>query len=104
MHPRTPLALVLAAALPLAASAESFRCGSRVVSTDSTTAEILKHCGQPDSKTSTTEDIRTTNQYGLSVVTGKTTKQTWVYNRGSQAQSMVVVIIDGRVKSIERAK
>jgi hypothetical protein len=32
------------------------------------------------------------------------TVETWTYDRGSQAQAMVVRIEDGKIKSMERAK
>jgi hypothetical protein len=102
---KTPLflAIMLLAAFSPDASAETFRCGSRVVSTDLGPAEILQHCGEPKSRTSITEDIRARN-HGISVITGQTTKETWTYDRGPQAAPMVVTIIDGKIKSIERQK
>jgi hypothetical protein len=93
--------LLLAAFVP-AASAETFRCGSRVVSRESSVNELVQYCGEPQSRTSTTEDIRAKNRYGLSVITGQTVKETWVYDRGPQAAAMVVTIVDGRIKSIAR--
>ena len=35
---------------------------------------------------------------------GETTIETWTYDRGPQAAPMVVTIVDGRIKSIERLK
>ena len=42
--------------------------------------------------------------YDLLVKTGETIIETWTYDRGSQAKPMVVTIVDGRIKSIERQK
>ena len=39
---------------------------------------------------------------GLLMKTGETTTETWMYDRGTQAAPMVVTIVDGRIKSIER--
>jgi hypothetical protein len=97
-------AFALLAVLPLAVQAETFRCGSRIVTTDSTAAQILKFCGQPDSQTSTTEPVRVRNPSGYVVTTGEITIEKWVYLRGSQANAMVVTIVDGKVKSIGRQR
>jgi hypothetical protein len=104
-HPLRVLpVLTLLAAFSLNAQAETFRCGSRVISTDTTAAEILELCGQPDSQTSVTEPVRVRTPAGGMVTNGETTKEQWVYARGNQAQPMVVTIIDGKVKSIERQR
>ena len=104
MTPRLAAVFALCAAIPLAASAETFRCGARIVSTDSTVNELVQHCGEPASRTSNTEDIRARNRYGLWVTTGQTTTETWTYDRGPQAERMVVTIVDGKIKRIERGK
>ena len=41
---------------------------------------------------------------GLMLKAGETVIETWTYDRGSQAAPMVVTIVDGRIKSIERQK
>ncbi len=47
--------------------------------------------------------MRQRNQYtGGWMKVGETTIEKWIYNRGPQAQAMVVTIIDGRIKSIDR--
>ena len=90
---------------PLAVSAETFRCGQWVISSDMTLEELSKKCGAPTSHESRTEDIMVRNRnLGLMVKNGVTTIETWVYDRGSQAAPMVVTIIDGRIKSIERLR
>jgi hypothetical protein len=38
------------------------------------------------------------------VKVGETTIETWTYDRGTQAAPMVVTIVDGRIKSIDRRK
>jgi len=98
--------LVIAAAavlLPLAATAETFRCGKWIISADMTPAELSGKCGPPTSHDSRTEDIKSRNHNnGLLIKTGETTTETWTYDRGTQAAPMVVTIVDGRIKSIER--
>jgi hypothetical protein len=101
---RTPI-LALLSLLPFAASAETFRCGNWIVSSDSTVEDLLKKCGEPTARNSETRDVMSRNRnYDLLVKSGETTIETWVYDRGSQAKPMVVTIIDGRIKSIERQK
>jgi hypothetical protein len=41
---------------------------------------------------------------GLMLKVGETLIETWTYDRGTQAAPMVVTIVDGRIKSIERQK
>lgn len=91
--------------LPLAAQAETFRCGKWLVSPDLTVEELMQKCGAPASRESKTEDVMVRNRNnGLMVKTGETTTERWVYDRGTSAAPMVVVIVDGRIKSIERQR
>jgi len=95
----------LAAALIIshAASGESFRCGPWIASEDMTVEELLAKCGEPAKRTSETVDV-----YGPSVSgggrikRGTSTIEKWTYDRGSQAAPMVVTIVDGKIKSMER--
>jgi hypothetical protein len=89
--------------LPLAAGAETFRCGKWLVTPEITVEELIQKCGSPTSRESKTEDIKVRNRNnGLMIKTGETTTERWVFDRGSQAAPMVVIIVDGRIKSIER--
>jgi Protein of unknown function (DUF2845) len=104
MKTRNVIAAV-AVFLPLAASAENFRCGKWIVNSETTLEELTQKCGPPTSRESRTEDVRAPNQYtGGTMKVGETTIETWVYDRGTQAAPMVVTIVDGRIKSIERLK
>ena len=104
MKSRPFLAAALLAALSLDASVETFRCGSRVVSSDVSTAELIQRCGQPASRTSKSEDVRAINQVGASVIVGQSITETWTYERGTQSSAMVVTIVDGKITSINRKK
>jgi hypothetical protein len=96
-----PLLLIL----PLAASAETFRCGKWVIDEETTLSELTQKCGPPTSHESRVEDVRQRDQYtGGMMKVGETTIETWTYDRGPQALVMVVTIVDGRIKSIERLK
>ncbi len=99
--------LVLAAALllPVAASAdETFRCGKWIASSAMTVAELTEKCGEPTSRESKTEDVKArNNNVGLMMKVGETTVETWTYERGANP-AMVVIIVDGQIKSIDRQK
>ena len=91
--------------LPLAASAdETFRCGKWIASSAMTVAELTEKCGEPTSRESKTEDVMTrNNNVGLMMKVGETTMETWTYDRGANP-AMVVTIVDGHIKSIDRQK
>jgi hypothetical protein len=98
------LALCSAIAVPATAD-ETFRCGKWLVSSDLTPEEVAEKCGPPTFHDSRTEDILVRNRNtGLMIKTGETRIETWTYDRGTQAVPMVVTIVDGRIKSIERQK
>jgi hypothetical protein len=105
MTPLLHRAAALSLLLPLAASAnESFRCGRWIASSEMSVPELRRKCGEPASKTRETTDVKTRNaNNGLFVKVGETTVETWTYDRAPNL-SMVVTIVDGKIKSIERAK
>jgi hypothetical protein len=92
--------------LPFAASAdENFRCGNWIASSDLSVDELVQKCGEPTTRATRTEDVLVRNRdNGLMRKTGETLIETWTYDRGAQAAPMVVTIVDGRIKSIERQK
>jgi hypothetical protein len=98
-------ALAVALLVSQPAYAETFRCGQWIASPDMTVDELLQKCGEPTQKTSETIDV-----YGPSVSgggrvnRGTSTTEKWTYDRGSQAASMVVTIVDGKIKSMERGE
>jgi hypothetical protein len=88
-----------------AAQAEGFRCGQSLVSEDSTVEEVLAKCGEP-----TTRSVEVIDVYGPAasgsgrVKRGTSTIETWTYDRGSQSFPMIVTIVDGRIRSMERGE
>ena len=101
---RAPV-LILLSLMPLAASAETFRCGQWIVSSDSSVDDLLKKCGEPTTRKTEVQDVMVRNRdYGLMTKQGETVIETWTYDRGPQALPMVVTIIDGKIKSIVRQK
>jgi hypothetical protein len=101
----TALALVaLAAAVPATAD-ETFRCGKWIVNSSLTPAELADKCGPPTWHESSIEDVLVRNQNtGLMMKTGETRIEIWTYDRGTRAAPMIVTIVDGRIKSIDRKK
>jgi Protein of unknown function (DUF2845) len=89
--------LISAAAL---ASAETMTCGSWVITPEVTVAELLKKCGQPTTKETATEDVRTHGRTGA-IKVGETTTERWIYKRSSFSFPMAVIIVDGEVTGIE---
>ena len=91
--------------LPVTASAdETFRCGKWIAASSMSVSELIAKCGEPASRESRTEDVKARNSNnGLLVKVGETTVETWIYDRGANP-AMVVTIVDGRIKSIERQK
>ena len=101
---RCPAALALACALLVAqgASAETFRCGQWIASKDMSVAELLEKCGEPTNKSVRYEDIYARAAAGGTNRIGTATIETWTYDRDSQSFAMVVTIVDGKIKSMER--
>jgi len=102
---RTSLFVTFTLFLPLVASAdETFRCGKWIASSAMTVAELIGKCGEPASHESRTEVVQSRNRnVGLMMKVGETTIETWTYDRGSNP-AMIVTIIDGQIKSIDRQK
>lgn len=98
-------ALLVAAVISAPAQADNFRCGKWIASTDLSVTELLAKCGEPASRESRVEDVLSRNfNTGLMYKTGEVVIETWTYLRGSRASPMVVTIVDGKIKSIERRK
>jgi hypothetical protein len=102
-----PRRLLLVAAIlawvPVAHADEAFRCGKWVITSGMTLGEISSKCGPPASRTSRTEDVRARNRNtGLMMKAGETTIETLTWDRGPRAAAMVVTVVDGAIRSIER--
>jgi|APFre7841882724_1041349.scaffolds.fasta_scaffold120667_2 hypothetical protein len=95
------LAIVLLAPV---ASSESFRCGQWIASPDMSVQELLEKCGEPTSRTVETVDVYGHSAQGGRIKTGTSTVERLTYDRGSQSFTMIVMIVDGEIKSIERAE
>jgi hypothetical protein len=90
--------------LPLAAAADSMRCGKWVVNETSSTAEILEKCGEPQNKEVSKEDVLAKNPAGYVTKLGVKVTERWRYQRSNNSLPMLVTIVDGKVVSIERTE
>jgi Protein of unknown function (DUF2845) len=86
------------------AAADSMRCGKWVVSETSAPAEVLEKCGAPQQKETTKQDVLGKNADGYPIKLGVQTTERWYYKPSSGSLPMLVTIIDGKVKTIERAE
>lgn len=85
------------------AAAESFRCGQWIASPDMTVDELLEKCGEPTTRTVEVADVYGPNANGQgNTKRGTVTTEKWTYERGNQSAAMVVTIVDGEIKSMER--
>lgn len=81
---------------------ENFRCGKWVISRELTLGEIIAHCGPPQSRVSRVEEVRRRAETGYTVKVGTQTIETLTWRRSPGALPMVVTVVDGAVKSVER--
>lgn len=100
MRIATTICALLVLIPQICAADGTFRCGSWLVSADSSVADLLKKCGKPTSQEVSTSDVR--NEHGVKVATSTT--EIWRYDRGTVAPPMVVTIVDGQIQSIEGSK
>lgn len=98
------LALASTLLLAQAASAETFRCGQWIASKDMTVEELLEKCGEPTEKSVQVVDVYAATVAGGRHRVGASTIETWSYDRGSQSFEMIVTIVDGKIKSMERGE
>ena len=101
--PAPAVVLVALSILPLAASAESMRCGKWIVNETMSTNEILQKCGEPQKKDVSKEDVFAKNPAGYTTKRGEQVTERWYYKPSTGSLTMMVKIIDGKVVSIERA-
>lgn len=91
-------AAFLTATLLFTASAsadDTLRCGSKIVQTGMTMAEVKKYCGNPSATAIEEQDVRA----GPRVV-GKTQIHTWRYNRASGQRTAVLEFDQQKLMSI----
>ncbi len=91
------LALIVGSQLAATAIADGpFRCGSKIIDVGMTLGEVLEYCGEPNSKTTEFQDVRSSNNRIL----GTTEIHRWTYE--SYSATRVLVFVDSELQSIER--
>jgi len=83
MHRIIATLLAMFAVSGLAAS-DTTRCGTKIVKVGMTTADVLRYCGEPNSKEVEEHVVHAGVQ-----VTGTTQFHRWIYNRGSKGKPVV---------------
>jgi uncharacterized protein DUF2845 len=100
----TAVLMFALASVPLAAHAESMRCGKWVVSETASPAEILEKCGEPQQKDVSHEDVYARNSLGNTNKVGVKVTERWRYQQSNRQLPMLVTIVDGKVIGIERTE
>lgn len=77
-------------------AADTLRCGSKIVKTGMTMAEVERYCGKPSSSEVEEHDVRAGNR-----VVGTTQLHIWTYNRASGQKAAVLEFDQDRLLSIE---
>lgn len=101
---RTMIAVAAVLAASTAQAGETIRCGRWVVDETATVDELVQKCGEPASKRVVEDDIRVKNPDNTRRTVGTTVTEYWTYDRGSRSFQILVTIVDGRIRSIERAE
>ena len=89
------LALVAFLLMGTSATAETLRCGSKIIDVGMTMDEVRKYCGKPSSTAVEEHDVRAGNR-----VVGKTQLNIWRYNRSSGQNAAVLEFDQEKLMSI----
>jgi Protein of unknown function (DUF2845) len=103
MLPRTLLACICLS-VPALGFCDAMRCGKWIVNETTPPAELLKKCGEPQSKDVVEEDVLGLNAAGRPIKLGVQVKERWLYQRSPGALPMLVTIVGGQTKSLARAE
>lgn len=90
--------------LAAAAHSETFQCGQRIASQEMSVDELIAACGEPAHRSVERVDVYGHSASGGRIKTGTSTVETLTFDRGNTAAAMVVTVVDGKIKSMERAK
>jgi hypothetical protein len=88
------LCILVSAACMQTASADSFRCGRKVVRSGDSPADLLARCGKPRHKDKGYEDLRVRGSRK------KVRVERWYYKKSSRSLEQVVLIHKGRIIAI----
>jgi len=88
------LSVLLWGACMQTASADSFRCGRKVVRSGDSPADLLAKCGQPRHKDKAYENLRVGGSRK------KVRVERWYYKKSSRSLEQVVLLHKGRIIAI----
>jgi len=88
----------------VAANAETFRCGQRIASPEMSVDELIEACGEPSHRSVEQVDVYGHSANGGRIKTGTSVVETLTFDRGNTAAAMVVIVVDRKIKSMEREK
>ena len=98
------IAFAVALGVALPAAADTMRCGSSLIAEGATQGEVLQKCGEPDSRSETSEPVYARRRNGTTYVVGTTTQQIWRYQRRSGEFPANLVFENGVLKKLEFEK
>lgn len=81
--------------VPAEATADSYRCGRKIVRTGDTVARLLLVCGEPRFKSSGSGEIK------INGVSKRAQVKKWHYKNGSRSLERIVLIYKGEIAAIE---
>jgi len=76
-------------------SADSFRCGRKLVNVGDSAGDLIRVCGEPDFKDRGKSSIR------VSGVSKEVSVQHWYYKKSSRSLEHIIIIHKGRVAAVE---
>jgi len=76
-------------------SADSFRCGRKLINTGDSTGELARVCGEPRHKDRGRETIR------IDGVSKETSIERWYYKKNSRSLEHIILIYKGRVAAVQ---
>jgi hypothetical protein len=79
-------------------TADSFRCGRKLISVGDSTGELARVCGEPRYKDRGRETIR------VDGVSKETSIERWHYKKSSRGLEHIVVIYEGRVAAVQAGR
>jgi len=76
-------------------SADSFRCGRKLIRTGDSASDLLRVCGEPRYKDRGNEEIK------IGGVTKNTRVERWYYKKSSRSLERAVLVYKGSVVAVE---
>jgi hypothetical protein len=102
---RATLAVVAALLLPAVASADTLRCGSKLISEEDSMEKVLQYCGEPVAKKRTWITRQPRFEYGGHEIPFEGSEDVpvdlWTYDFGANKLMRRIRIVAGKVDSIE---